>query len=63
MRAWQVWRQGEPSEAIRLTTVPLPEPNPGEVRIRVAAAALGLPDGWYNAPLAEIRSPSEESPR
>jgi NADPH2:quinone reductase len=44
MRAWQVQRQGEPSEAIELTRVPVPEPNPGEVRIRVAAAGLGLPD-------------------
>ena len=44
MRAWQIQRYGEPSEAIALVDVPRPEPIAGEVRIRIEAAAIGLPD-------------------
>ena len=44
MRAWQVYRHGEPRDALRLVDLEVPEPGPGEVRIAVAAACLGLPD-------------------
>ena len=44
MRAWQVWRHGEPTEALQLVEADPPEPGPGFVRVRVKAAALGLPD-------------------
>ena len=44
MRAWQIEKHGEPSEALAIAEVPVPEPAAGEVRIRVEAAALGLPD-------------------
>jgi NADPH:quinone reductase-like Zn-dependent oxidoreductase len=40
MLAWQVYRNGRPSEALRLARVPVPEPGPGEVRIRSSAMAL-----------------------
>ncbi|WTW99632.1 NADPH:quinone oxidoreductase family protein [Streptomycetaceae bacterium NBC_01309] len=45
MRAWQVVRQGEPVDVLRLVTLDgPPQPGPGQVRIRVAAAGIGLPD-------------------
>src|SRR3954454_2331924 len=44
MRAWQVYRHGEPEEALHLVDVPVPEPGPGDVRIKVGAAPLALPD-------------------
>lgn len=44
MRAWQVYRHGEPRDALRLVDLEVPEPGPGEVRIGVSAACLGLPD-------------------
>jgi NADPH2:quinone reductase len=44
MRAWRVHRHGEPSDALRLDTVPVPDPAPDQVRVRVRAAALALPD-------------------
>ncbi len=44
MRAWQVYRHGEPRDALRLVDLEVPEPGPGEVRIGVTAACLGLPD-------------------
>jgi NADPH:quinone reductase len=44
MRAWQVYRHGEPRDALRLVDLEEPEPGPGEVRIAVSAACLGLPD-------------------
>jgi NADPH2:quinone reductase len=44
VRAWQVHRHGEPTDALRLTDVDLPEPAPDQVRVRVLAAALALPD-------------------
>ena len=42
MRAWQVYRHGEPRDALRLVDLEVPEPGPGEVRIGVTAACLGL---------------------
>ena len=44
MKAWQITRHGEPSEALELVDVPIPEPADGEVRIRVDATAISLPD-------------------
>src|SRR5580658_3373975 len=44
MRAWQVVRAGEPSDAMTLVELPSPDPPPGRVRIRVTAAAVALPD-------------------
>ncbi|HXY95157.1 MAG TPA: NADPH:quinone oxidoreductase family protein, partial [Acidimicrobiia bacterium] len=44
MRAWQVVRHGEPTDALRLADVDLPEPEPDQIRLRVRAAALALPD-------------------
>ena len=44
MRAWQVYRHGEPRAALRLADIEVPEPGPGEVRLAVNAACLGLPD-------------------
>jgi NADPH2:quinone reductase len=44
MRAWRVDRQGEPSEVLSLTDMPVPEPGPGQIRVRMTAAGIGLPD-------------------
>src|SRR5262245_43044548 len=44
MRAWQVHRNGEPADALRLDDVAVPDPEPDQVRLRVRAAALALPD-------------------
>jgi len=45
MRAWRVHEWGaNPTEALRLDTMPLPEPQPGEVLVRVEGIALNLND-------------------
>jgi NADPH2:quinone reductase len=44
MRQWQVTRQGEPIDVMRLAEGALGPLRPGELRIRVAAAGIGLPD-------------------
>ena len=44
MRAWQVYRHGEPVDVLRLAEIDTPEPAPDQVRVRVLAAALALPD-------------------
>ncbi|MCR9096425.1 MAG: NADPH:quinone oxidoreductase family protein [bacterium] len=38
MRAWQVVRNGKPSEALELVEVPTPEPGPGEVLVEARAS-------------------------
>ena len=43
MRAWQVYRHGEPVDALRLAETDAPEPAPDQIRLRVLAAALALP--------------------
>ena len=44
MKAWQVYRHGEPLDALQLVETDVPEPAPDQVRLRVLAAALALPD-------------------
>jgi NADPH2:quinone reductase len=45
MRAWQVTKQGRPTDALRLTEAArAPEPRPGTVLVDVIAAGVGLPD-------------------
>jgi NADPH2:quinone reductase len=44
MRAWQVYRHGEPADALRLAEIDPPEPANDQIRLRVLAAALALPD-------------------
>ncbi len=47
MRAWQVVREGAPSEALELATgVAVPDPGPGLLRVRVSHAGVGLPDAF-----------------
>ena len=57
MRAWQVFRTGEPRDALRLTELPVPEPGPGEVRIRVRAVAVGMPDVFMCRDSYALRPP------
>jgi NADPH2:quinone reductase len=44
MRAWRTHEYGQPRDALRLDTVPVPEPDAGEVRVRVEAIPLNLND-------------------
>jgi NADPH2:quinone reductase len=44
MRAWRTHEYGQPTEVLRLDTVPLPEPDPGEVRVKVHAIPFNLND-------------------
>lgn len=44
MKAWQVYRNAEPKEALRLAEVDRPRPGPGQLLVRVLASALNFPD-------------------
>ena len=44
MKALQVVRHGDPSEALEVQDVPAPDAGPGEVRIAVSAASLNFGD-------------------
>ena len=44
MRAWRTHQYGQPREALRLDTVPMPTPGPGELLVRVQAIPLNLND-------------------
>jgi NADPH2:quinone reductase len=44
MRAWRTHQYGQPREALRLDTVPVPAPGPGELLVRVQAIPLNLND-------------------
>ncbi|WP_128377112.1 NADPH:quinone oxidoreductase family protein [Streptomyces cavernae] len=44
MQAWQVHRNGEPSEVMTLEDVARPEPGDGQVLLKVRAANINFPD-------------------
>ena len=44
MRTWRTHQYGQPREALRLDTVPIPTPGPGELLVRVQAIPLNLND-------------------
>ena len=44
MRAWRTHHYGQPREALRLDTLPVPAPGPGELLVRVQAIPLNLND-------------------
>jgi NADPH2:quinone reductase len=44
MRAWRTHEYGQPVEALRLDSIPVPDPGPGELRVRVHAIPLNLND-------------------
>jgi NADPH2:quinone reductase len=44
VKAWQVYRHGEPLDALHLVETGVPEPAADQIRLRVLAAALALPD-------------------
>jgi NADPH:quinone reductase len=44
MRAWTVERLGEPTQALRLGTAPVPSPPAGKLVVRVLAAPANFPD-------------------
>jgi NADPH2:quinone reductase len=44
VKAWQVYQNAEPREALRLEQVERPEPGAGQLLVRVRASALNFPD-------------------
>jgi NADPH:quinone reductase len=44
VKAWQVYQNAEPREALRLVEVERPEPGPGQLLVRMRASALNFPD-------------------
>jgi NADPH2:quinone reductase len=44
MRAWRTHEYGEPTEVLKLDTVPVPEPEAGEVLVKVQAIPFNLND-------------------
>jgi NADPH:quinone reductase len=44
MRAWRTHEYGQPTEVLRLDTVPIPEPDAGETRVKVLAIPFNLND-------------------
>jgi NADPH2:quinone reductase len=62
VQAWQVYRNAEPVDALRLAEVPVPEPRTGQVLVRVAAAALNFPDVLLCRGQYQIRPPLPFTP-
>ena len=44
MRAWRLHEYGQPTEVLRLDTIPVPAPEAGELRVRVQAIPFNLND-------------------
>jgi NADPH2:quinone reductase len=62
VKAWQVYRNAEPREALRLAEVDRPEPGPGQVLVRVRASALNFPDVLLCLGLYQIKPPLPFTP-
>jgi NADPH2:quinone reductase len=62
MQAWQVHRNGEPGEVMRLAEIEPPEPGPGQVRVAVSAANVNFPDALLCRGQYQIRPPLPFTP-
>jgi NADPH:quinone reductase len=62
LKAWQVTKNAEPREALRLAEVDRPSPEPGQVLVRVIASALNFPDVLLCLGLYQIRPPLPFTP-
>jgi NADPH2:quinone reductase len=62
MKAWQVTKNAEPREALRLAEVDRPSPQPGQLLVRVIASALNFPDVLLCLGLYQIRPPFPFTP-
>src|SRR6266853_1315942 len=62
MRAWQVYKLGEPGEVLKLAEVPDPEPGSGQVLVRVLGAAANFPDILMCRGEYQVRPPLPYTP-
>ena len=49
MRAWRTHEYGQPTEVLRLDTVPIPAPEAGELLVRVQASSVNPVDAFIVA--------------
>lgn len=62
MQAWQVHRNGEPSEVMELAGVERPVPGDGQVLLRVRAANINFPDALMCRGQYQVRPPMPFTP-
>ena len=62
MQAWQVHRNGEPSEVMELADVERPVPGDGQVLLRVRAANINFPDALMCRGQYQVRPPMPFTP-
>ncbi|MGW0774879.1 NADPH:quinone oxidoreductase family protein [Streptomyces sp. NPDC002835] len=62
MQAWQVHRNGEPSEVMRLEEVDRPTPGEGQLLLRVRAANINFPDALLCRGQYQVRPPLPFTP-
>jgi NADPH2:quinone reductase len=62
MQAWQVHRNGEPKEVMRLVDVVPPTPGAGQVLLRVRAANINFPDALLCRGQYQVRPPLPFTP-
>ncbi|MEU6658760.1 NADPH:quinone oxidoreductase family protein [Streptomyces sp. NPDC046821] len=62
MQAWQVHRNGEPSEVMELADVERPVPGDGQVLLRVRAANINFPDALLCRGQYQVRPPLPFTP-
>ncbi|KAB2971486.1 NADPH:quinone oxidoreductase family protein [Streptomyces sp. SS1-1] len=62
MQAWQVHRNGEPGEVMRLADVEPPTPGDGQVLLKVRAANVNFPDALMCRGQYQVRPPLPFTP-
>ncbi|MEW2630713.1 NADPH:quinone oxidoreductase family protein [Streptomyces sp. NPDC048389] len=62
MQAWQVHRNGEPSEVMRLEEVDHPAPGDGQLLLKVRAANINFPDALLCRGQYQVRPPLPFTP-
>ncbi|RVU17640.1 NADPH:quinone oxidoreductase family protein [Streptomyces antnestii] len=62
MQAWQVHRNGEPSEVMELAEIERPVPGDGQVLLRVRAANINFPDALMCRGHYQVRPPMPFTP-
>ncbi|MEU2782833.1 NADPH:quinone oxidoreductase family protein [Streptomyces sp. NPDC007110] len=62
MQAWQVHRNGEPGEVMRLDAIESPTPGDGQVLLKVRAANVNFPDALMCRGQYQVRPPLPFTP-